>query len=160
MKQILTQFRYNSEVVTLRLPSAFIKGGGGGAFSNSDYSPSQPPVSLSHRHRLLRPSPDPPPAVTAAPVRASTAGTSHHCRPSPGLPSLSEPLPLHCSCPEPPAARALVQCPFPCSIAQCPGPQCFRSRDPWFVCVQGSSCSVPRSSAVSPGSSVLFPDPA
>ena len=34
------------------------------------------------------------------------------------------------------------------------------ARDPWFVCVQGSSCSVPHSSAVSPGSAVQCLDPA
>ena len=74
--------------------------------------------TLCHYHSYSSCLPEPPPAVIAAPAHTSTAGASHHCRPSHGLPSLTESLPLHCSCPEPPAARALVPCG---SVAATPG---------------------------------------
>ena len=65
----------------------------------------------------------------------------HHYHPSPGLPILAEPLPLHCSCPKPPAALALV--PYG-SVATTPGLSVPR--------VPTAVCLIPPT--VSPGSAV------
>ena len=110
MKQILAQFRYNSKMMTLRLPSTFIKGGGGRGFLNS-YHPHQ-------SRRVREPWFCPEPPVFAPPSAASLM--RRHCRPS----QSRRHQPLQCASViigEPRFSRA-VPCPSLTARARpCPG---------------------------------------
>ena len=133
MKQVWLKFSIIAKW-TLRLPSTFIKGGGGEAFSTTCHSPSQPPVSL------LRPSPEPLPLQLPLPLFAPL------------------PPPLVCT-----LSRRLCNCRHQRpSIAITAGRALshsshYQSCVPWSRAL--THCSVPHSSAVSLRSAVQCPDP-